>query len=782
VETSDREQNDQRKYSEEALRDAGERYRTLVEQIPAVTYIDSVDDPATPLYTSPQIEEMLGYTAEEWLEGRLWPKRLHPDDRERILAADERFEKEGEGRFAEEYRLLAKDGSVVWVREEAVLVRHEGGGPLYWQGAIFDVTERKEDEEALRKSERRFAAIFEQVPVGMVQVRLDGSWISFNDKFCEILGYTREELHTVDFRDILLPEDLERDLERGARMLGGELRDYSEEKLIRRKDGSRAWICLTLSLIRTSSGPEHFVGVIEDITEPKKTKEALTRSDILYRTVVEQAAENIFVVDLESKRILEANAALHRSLGYGPEELNDMVLYDIVAHDRQSIDENTKRTIAEGHCFIGERRYRRKNGTLVAVEVNVSSVLYDGREAMIVVAHDVTERKMAEENLRRSLSVLIALREAGQVLGSTLSSVEIVSRLLEIMRGVSSLTAAVLSVQDAHGELRIWGSAGLEGLRRRDRFEQEAEAARRATLESEEPRTFRLPHGSGSENAYLVGLCLPLRIKDRVVGVLEAYGKESLAETDTMKILSSLTSQAASALENASLYEELEERGRALQDLVGKLLSAQEEERRRVAYEVHDGLAQVAVAAHQNLQAFARRHSPGTERGRRELEQILGQVRATVSDARRIIANLRPTTLDDLGLGATLSLEVEQLRENGYQADYEDNLGDQRLPDPVEIALFRIAQEALHNVRKHAQARRVLIRLGRSENEAHLKIQDYGRGFDTAEASTGSGPGERVGLAGMRERVSLLGGELEIDSRPATGTSISVTVPLVGSS
>jgi len=384
VGTSDREQNDQRKYSEEALRDAGERYRILVEQIPAVTYIDSVDDPATPLYTSPQIEEMLGYTAEEWLEGRLWPKRLHPDDRERILlAADERFEKEGEGRFAEEYRLLAKDGSVVWVREEAVLVRHEGGGPLYWQGAIFDVTERKEDEEALRKSERRFAAIFEQVPVGMVQVRLDGSWVRFNDKFCEILGYTREELHTVDFRDILLPEDLERDLERGARMLGGELRDYSEEKLIRRKDGSRAWICLTLSLIRTSSGPEHFVGVIEDITEPKKTKEALTRSDILYRTVVEQAAENIFVVDLESKRILEANAALHRSLGYGPEELNDMVLYDIVAHDRQSIDENTKRTIAEGHCFIGERRYRRKDGTLVAVEVNVSSVLYDGREAMI---------------------------------------------------------------------------------------------------------------------------------------------------------------------------------------------------------------------------------------------------------------------------------------------------------------------------------------------------------------------------------------------------------------
>ena len=193
---------------------------------------------------------------------------------------------------------------------------------------------------------------------------------------------------------------------------------------------------------------------------------------------------------------------------------------------------------------------------------------------------------------------------------------------------------------------------------------------------------------------------------------------------------------------------------------------------------MHDGLAQVAVAAHQNLQAFARRHAPDTERGRRELEQILEQVRATVSDARRIIANLRPTALDDLGLAAALSLEVEHLREDGYQVHYEENLRDQRLPDSLEIALFRIAQEALTNMRKHAQTRRVRIRLGRSDNEAYLQIQDYGRGFDPVRVSAGSGPGERVGLAGMRERIGMLGGELEIHSRPDAGTSISVTVPV----
>ena len=769
--------------AEEALRSSERQLRTLVEQIPAVSYTQQVTEPASArtnptLYAGPQIEAQSGYSPQAFVEDpELWIKLLHPEDRERVLAEGRRTDETGEP-FRMEYRLIARDGRVVWIRDEAVLVRDEHGRPRYWQGVMYDISDRKRAEKALQESEQQFRTIFEQALVGMVQVELDGGSLRFNDRFCEILGYTRQELLGADFRDILLPEDLERDLERGARMLDGELRGYSEEKRIRRRDGSVAWINLTVSLIYSSSEPQCFIAVVEDITERRKAEDALSRSEILYRSVVEQAAENIFLVDVETKRILEANDALSRSLGYAPEELKRMTLYDIIAHDRNSIDRNVKRVVEAGRCFIGERQYLRKDGSLVDVEVNVSVIPYEGRDALCIVAHDVTERKRAEENLRRSLSALLGLREAGQVLGSTLSSDEIVSRLLEIMRGVAHLVAAVISVRNEDGELRIWRSAGLEGLRSRTRFEREAEAARLATLEEGEQRLFRL-YDLGFENNHLVGLCLPLRVKDRVVGVLEAYGRESLADSDTVELLSSLASQATSALENARLYEQLEERERVLQDLVGKLLRAQEEERRRVAYEVHDGLAQVAVAAHQRLQAFARRHSPGTERGRRDLERILRLVRSTVSDARRIIANLRPTALDDLGLAAALAVEVETLREDGYQVDYEENLGDERLPDTVEIALFRIGQEALTNARKHAHTRRVRIRLRCGRDEAHLEIQDYGRGFDPGLASGESGPGERVGLAGMRERVGALGGELEIHSRPDAGTFIAATVPLM---
>jgi signal transduction histidine kinase len=243
-----------------------------------------------------------------------------------------------------------------------------------------------------------------------------------------------------------------------------------------------------------------------------------------------------------------------------------------------------------------------------------------------------------------------------------------------------------------------------------------------------------------------------------------------------------LPGQATSTLENARLYEELCDRERALRNLAKRLLGVREEERRRVAYEVHDGLAQVAVAAYQNLQAFARRYAPETEQGKRELDRILGQVRTTVSDARRVIASSRPPALDDLGLAAAISLEVERLNEEGYQIGCEENLGDQRLPREIELALFRVAQEALTNVRKHAETKWSKIELRRRDAEVYLGVRDFGRGFDPVALETsGSRPGERVGIAGMRERVGMLGGELQIKSRPEAGTTVAAIIPLMRS-
>ncbi|HLL40625.1 MAG TPA: PAS domain S-box protein [Rubrobacteraceae bacterium] len=513
--------------------------------------------------------------------------------------------------------------------------------------------------------------------------------------------------------------------------------------------------------------------------ERKRAEESLRQSEERYRSVVEQAGENIFLVDPETGHILDANAAFHRSLGYTAEELRWMTLYDIVAHDKESIRQNIRRVLTERSVFLGERKYRRKDGSLVDVEVSVSAIAYGGKEALCVVAHDVTERKRTDEELRDTIDRLLALYEAGQIMGSTLESEEIGSGLLEVMQRVSHLTAAVISVRDRDGHGRIWRSVGLESLWQRARYAPQAVNARRMALETEKQQLFLLQRPD-SETENLAGLCLPLRTRERTLGVLEAYGPESMGDSGTVEIITSLASQAASALENAQLYAELAEREHRLQELVGKLLGAQEEERRRVAYEVHDGLAQVAVAAHTYLNAFARRYVPDNDRDREKLDRALELIEQTVVEARRVIADLRPTALDDFGLATALRLQVEELRGEYCQAFYEEAIGEDRLPVPIETALFRVGQEALTNIRKHAQSPRVHVKLERQDHTIRLEVRDWGRGFRLGEGTNEGGPGERVGLAGMRERIALLGGDLEVRSRPGSGTSIVAQVPLFG--
>ena len=760
--------------SQEALRRSEERFRSLVRYASDIIVI--LDADGTIAYESPAIERVLGFKPEERI-GAAALDFIHPDDVEEVSSALAGLLEEPEGRSLVEYRVRDKEGT--WRDFEAIGVNllHD---PVI-RGVVVntrDITERRRAEEALKHSEERFRLLAEKANDMICLHEPDGRYSYVSPSSKRLLGYTPNELLRTEPYELFHPDDARRiRSEAHTRVLEGQ--GASTTYRIRKRSGEYTWFeTLTEPILDEEGNVVRLQTSSRDVSDRKRAEEALRQSEQLYRAVVEQSAENIFTVDAGTKRILEANAALHRSLGYAADELQKLTLYDIVAHHPEGIDNNIRQILERKRYSVGERQYRRKDGSLIDVEVGVSVIPYGDGQAMCVVAHDITERNRAEADLRRSLSTLLALREAGQVLGSTLRSEEIVSRLLEIMRGVAGLTAAVISRPREEGDLRVWRSDGLEDLWPRIRFSPEAEGARQEVLACQEQRLIRLRNPEYPGDERLVTLYLPLKIKNRVAGVLEAYGSESLAQGDTADVLSSLSSQAASALENAQLYEELADRERALQDLIGKLLGSQEEERRRVAYEVHDGLAQVAAAAHQHLQAFARRHPPEAEKGREDLQRILKLVRGTVSDARRIIANLRPTTLDDLGLAATLSLEVERLREEGYQVDDEQTLGEERLPETVEIALYRIAQEALTNMRKHARARQVRIESRRERGEVRLVVADDGEGFDPAAPPLERGPGERVGLVGMQERIGALGGTLKIESLPGAGTSVTATIPL----
>jgi signal transduction histidine kinase len=409
----------------------------------------------------------------------------------------------------------------------------------------------------------------------------------------------------------------------------------------------------------------------------------------------------------------------------------------------------------------------------------------EGRpEYWLGVQYDITERKRAEEDLRRSVNSLLALNEAAQILASSLKREEIALKLLQVTQRMSALEAASLALYDERGELDEWHSVGEKGVLAAVRAQPRARAAAREAAEGGQPRSVELPlpGASGREASWgAAGVFVPLRAHDRVIGVLEAYGPRPLQEKESMETLASLASQGASALENARLYEELSERERELRDLVRRILVAQEDERRRVAYDIHDGLTQTAIAAYRRLELFVKHRPPDAAQDREELEDALDLVRNTVGDARRIIANLRPTSLDDFGLAIAVRMSVDDLRGEGFKVSYEETLGKKRLPATLETALFRVAQEALANVRKHAQTKRVHISLGRRDDGmVHLEVRDWGRGFEEPAGAEqrGGGPGERVGLSSMQERVTLLGGSLQVRSEPGKGTAVLAEIPM----
>src|SRR5215213_6498276 len=247
---------------------------------------------------------------------------------------------------------------------------------------------------------KRHRAVVDAALDAIVTMSADGLIRSFNHSAELIFGYTAEE--AIGQRlEMLMPERFRKLHRAGLRryLNTGEAHAIGQPRLEltgRRKDGTEFPLELSISETREREDIL-FIGIVRDITERKRAEEALKQSEQLYRTVIEQAAENICLVDVESRHIVGSNPAFRETLGYTEEELKHTTLYDIVTHDQESVDQNILRTLREGRTFFGERRYRRKDGSLLDVEASGSTILLNGKETLCIVAHDITERARAQE-------------------------------------------------------------------------------------------------------------------------------------------------------------------------------------------------------------------------------------------------------------------------------------------------------------------------------------------------------------------------------------------------
>jgi PAS domain S-box-containing protein len=415
--------SDNHRRAREAHPHSERRFQALAQNELDIVMVTDPD--GTIRYISPSVERVLGYIPEE-IVGTNSADYIHPDDLERALRELEALLTErGVHPGAVETRVRHKNGS--WRHLEGITTNLLDDPAV--EGLVFnhrDVTDRAQAEEKvrrlnekleerveertarleaalaeLRESEERFRATFEQAAVGVAHVGPDGRWLRVNDELCEITGYPRTELSGMTFQDITHPDDLQKDLDHLNRLLVGEIRSYSTEKRYLRKDGSVVWINLTVSAVVDTSGHlKYFITNIVDVTERKEAQEALSQSEERYRAVVEQSAEGLYLVDGDTKRILETNPTLQNMLGYTAAELRGMELHEIVAHAREDVEANVERTLREGTRFIRERKYRRKDGSVVEVEIAASAINYGGKRVICAAIRDITERRKAEEEIR----------------------------------------------------------------------------------------------------------------------------------------------------------------------------------------------------------------------------------------------------------------------------------------------------------------------------------------------------------------------------------------------
>jgi len=277
-------------------------------------------------------------------------------------------------------------------------------------------------------------------------------------------------------------------------------------------------------------------------------------------------------------------------------------------------------------------------------------------------------------------------------------------------------------------------------------------------------------------------------VRGRVVGVLNVHSKAARQySADDLALLTQVASLMARAIENARLYRRLAEREEMLERFATRTVEAQETERRRLAGDIHDGISQRLVslwyhllAAEDALGAAAPGQIDDRAVLRREVAVAKALATEALTEARGAIAGLRPFVLDDLGLAPGLESLVRSLPGLEVDVDVEPVV----LPAHVEVALYRIAQEALQNVLKHAEASTVVVQLRQGDGGVRLVVSDDGHGFEQAtpgEIELGD-PGHGYGLVGMRERAELIGATLTLVSRPGTGTTVEVTVPAPGAS
>lgn len=669
-----------------------------------------------------------------------------------------------------------------------------------------------DDEAKASLKEEAMLRLFFDLPfLGMVIYNPhQQTWVRFNERFCAMLGYTTAEMWDLSWPQVTHPCDVQTGVTKIQQVLDGETDGYTREKRFLHKDGSLVYALVDVKGIRGAENRvQHLLVTVQDITPYRQAIKSLRHSEERFRATFEQAAVGIAHVAPDGSW-LWVNQTLCDIVGYGREELLRLTFQDITYADDLGADLayvqemlNQQRTF-----YTMEKRYIHKNGRLVWINLTVSLV-WDAQsqpEYFIAVIQDISQAKQTQETLRHYTQRLQGLHTMDRAILSKFrpaaiaqAALDLLLQLLGCERGLVTLfhaqTAQAEVVADTaaadHGPTEIrWPLGDFV-------YGQSFDPPhwRIDDITALEPPVPLLQRLQGQQQRSV--LVVPLMVDNRVIGdITLADPHVAYFQADHEAIAQETANHLAIALQNACLFERVKADRQRLQDLSDQLLEAQEAERRWLAHELHDEVGQALTAIKLNLQRLQRLLESGplesgplesglskTTPAQAVLEDGLHLADGALQQVRNLSLDLRPSLLDDLGLVPALRWYVSRHADRtGLAETLICDLQIPPLPAATETACFRIVQEALTNIARHAQAHHVTVRLSidtpaKIAQRLRLTIQDDGVGFDP-EAESQSRGSTSLGLLGMVERAQHIDGQLTITSRPGQGTTVELQVPL----
>lgn len=847
-----------RKKAEARLKKLTERFNLMVKATNDVLW--DADMLANTLWWNENFYEKYGYPRQEGETiGSSWENRIHPDDRQGVIAHIESAMANRQTDFWEnEYRFARAHGGYVHIYDRCLIIRDEEGRVIRMVGSMTDVTALFDARKELQWKEERYRSLVEQASDFIMICDTDGNLLDVNSSMCKAFGYTRDELLRRNVADLVdqvslavrpLRFDLIQkgeyilsirpmvtrtgrviDVESGVKKLPDgrilaiardisdrqeaekELRKSNErfeliaqttnealweyefasdtawgngihqelygmpaegpvpshaewknrihpddrqrivssynaalassghywegEYRFRKGDGTQVTIYGRTFILRDDAGkPSRLMGSMTDITHRKKAEEEINKARELAEKLIDSIPGIFFLCD-DKGRFIRWNAQIETVLGYSSGNLASMNVRDcLVAEERGLVDEKMNKVFAEG-ILDTEASLLTKDGEQLKYYFKLMRIVYEGDPCLLVNGVDITERTKMESELRISENKYRSLVEqAADAIfifdeeGRFLDVNDVSAQLLGYTR--AELTA--LAIPDIlFTEDLVKLPLGFESLRKGD-----AVIRRRR-----------------------------FRRKDGTEVFVEVHSKK-MPDGSYLGMVRDLT-------ERIEAEKQLEESFLRIRELTSHLQHIREEERAHIAREIHDELGQQLTVMKMDIAWLGKKISLEEEQVRSKLRQMTELVDGTVKTVRRISSELRPSLLDDLGLVAAMDWHLKEFENrSGIKACLEEPLQDLQVSEAVKTGLFRIFQESLTNVARHARASHVIVKLQQKGINIEMSIEDDGEGFNKLQVDQK----RTLGILGMKERSMMMGGKYEISSIPGRGTRVRVSVP-----